>query len=64
VAEKKLNAHIPLAEQRTVPSTRQEATSMTTFPLFEEHPTPVAIGAEAPPFTSVEFSASGPFGTY
>ncbi|HZU32122.1 MAG TPA: hypothetical protein VFB79_13480 [Candidatus Angelobacter sp.] len=54
----------PLAEPKAVPSTRQDANSITTLPLFEEHPTPVAIGAEAPPFASVELSASGPFGAY
>lgn len=63
MAEKKLNAHTPFAELQT-PSTRLDATSITTFPLIEEHPTPVAIGAEAPPFASTELSASGPFGTY
>lgn len=63
MAEKKLNTHTPIAKPQ-IPSTRLDANSTTTFPFFEEHPTPVAIGAEAPPFVSVELSASGPFGTY
>ena len=40
------------------------ANPLTTSPLLEEHPTPVAIGAEAPPSVSMELSASGPFGAY
>lgn len=51
----------PFAEQETVPSTRRGA---TTIFFGEEHPTPVAIGAEAPPSISLELSASGPFGAY
>jgi len=64
MTEKKFNspASTPFAEQETVPS-RQEAAG-TTHLLGEEHPTPVAIGAEAPPSISVELSASGPFGAY
>jgi len=63
--EKNLNAPAitPFAEQETVPSTRREAAG-TTHLFGEEHPTPVAIGAEAPPSISVELSASGPFGAY
>ena len=63
MTKKNLNvpAITPFAEQETVPSTRQEATTR----LFgEEHPTPVAIGAEAPPSIALELSASGPFGAY
>ena len=65
MTEKKFNspASTPFAEQETVPSIRQEAAG-TTHLLGEEHPTPVAIGAEAPPSISVELSASGPFGAY
>lgn len=51
----------PFAEQETSSSTRREA---TTIVFGEEHPTPVAIGAEAPPSVSLELSASGPFGAY
>jgi hypothetical protein len=63
MTKKNLNAPVitPFAKPETVPSTRLE---VTTLPLFEEHPTPVAIGAEAPPFISLELSASGPFGAY
>ncbi|HZS25608.1 MAG TPA: hypothetical protein VFB76_00140 [Candidatus Angelobacter sp.] len=47
------------------PSTRKEPSSITTMPLFEEHPTPAAMGAEAPPAAvSLDLSASGPFGAY
>ena len=49
------------AEQETVLATHREITTN----LLEEHPTPVAIGAEAPPSSvSLELSASGPFGAY
>lgn len=63
MSEKKLNAHTSFAEPQTA-STRLDAGSITTLPLIEEHPTPVAIGAEAPPFASTELSTAGPFGTY
>ena len=65
MAEKNLNAPAitPFAEQETVPPIRREAAVTTTL-IGEEHPTPVAIGAEAPPSISVELSASGPFGAY
>jgi hypothetical protein len=53
----------PFAEPETVPSLRREAAVTTN--LLEEHPTPVAIGAEAPPsVSSLDLSASGPFGAY
>lgn len=59
MTEKNLNA---LA---ITPSTRKEPSSITTMPLFEEHPTPAAMGAEAPPASvSLDLSASGPFGAY
>lgn len=54
-------AMAPFAEQETVPSIRREATTMV---LGEEHPTPAAMCAEAPPSISFELSASGPFGAY
>jgi hypothetical protein len=55
-------AIIPSAEQDTVLAKNRE---ITTTLLLEEHPTPVAIGAEAPPSSvSLELSASGPFGAY
>lgn len=47
------------------PSKHPEASNITTMPLFEEHPTPAAMGAEAPPaVVSLDLSGSGPFGTY
>ena len=47
------------------PSTHKEPSSITTMPLLEEHPTPAAMGAEAPPAAiSNDLSASGPFGAY
>ncbi len=52
-------ASIPSVEQETVLATRQITTT-----ILEEHPTPAAIGAEAPPSVSLELSASGPFGAY
>lgn len=65
MTEKNLNtpAITPFEEEKTIPSSRREAAGTTHF-LGEEHPTPVAIGAEAPPSISVELSASGPFGAY
>jgi hypothetical protein len=65
MTEKNLNAPAitPFAEPETVPSDRHAAGPTTT--LLEEHPTPVAIGAEAPPsVSSLDLSASGPFGAY
>ena len=35
-----------------------------TTTIFEEHPTPAVMGAEAPPSVSMELSGSGPFGSY
>jgi hypothetical protein len=64
MTERNLHTPVTPAEQENVPSTRREAAG-TTHLLGEEHPTPVAIGAEAPPSSiSVELSASGPFGAY
>lgn len=65
MTEKNLDAPAitPFEEEKNVPSSRREAAG-TTHLLGEEHPTPVAIGAEAPPSISVELSASGPFGAY
>jgi hypothetical protein len=63
MTEKNLNAPAitPVVEQQTISSTHRDH---TTILFGEEHPTPVAIGAEAPPSISVELSASGPFGAY
>jgi hypothetical protein len=63
MTEKNLNAPAitPFAEQETVSSAPRE---VTTIFIGEEHPTPVAIGAEAPPSVSLDLSASGPFGAY
>ena len=65
MTKKNLNAPAitPFAEPESVPPARREA-AVTTKLFGEEHPTPVAIGAEAPPSISVELSASGPFGAY
>lgn len=52
-----------IAEPETVPVVPQEA-GITTSMLLEERPTPVAIGAEAPPSVSLDLSSSGPFGAY
>ena len=54
-------AVIPPAEQDAVLATNRHITTT----ILEEHPTPAAMGAEAPPSSvSLELSASGPFGTY
>ena len=52
---------IPPAEQDAVLATNR----FITTTILEEHPTPAAMGAEAPPSSvSLDLSASGPFGTY
>jgi hypothetical protein len=51
----------PPAEQDAILATNRNITTT----ILEEHPTPAAMGAEAPPSSvSLELSASGPFGTY
>lgn len=51
----------PSAEQNAILATNRQITTT----ILEEHPTPVAIGAEAPPSSvSLELSTSGPFGAY
>jgi hypothetical protein len=64
MTERNLNipAIIPSAEKEE--AVLQAHRQITTSTL-EEHPTPVAIGAEAPPSSvSLELSGAGPFGAY